>query len=293
MISVIITTYGEIGTIKKAIDVILPQLTTKDEVLIVSPDRLMGAVVEDCRKKYKNIYLFYDKGVGKPSALNLVLQKARGDILVLTDGDVYMSNQAIYFLKKSFTDNNVGAVSGHPVSVEDQTKMFGYWSYLLANEAHQIRLKKDNFASFLECSGYLYAIRQGLITKVPEDALAEDAVISHVIANAGFKIKYAPKAYVSVKYPKNYKDWLRQKIRSAGGYTQTYVLKSKYKMRTFWGEFFTGPKIFFQYPKNIKQIFWIIILLMARLHLWALIVFKVRLQKQSLLKLWKRVESTK
>ena len=72
------------------------------------------------------------------------------------------------------------------------------------------------------CSGYLFAFRRALIGDIPIDALAEDAVISHEIADAGYRIRYAPEAQVSVRYPTTYRDWLRQKVRSAGGYAQDY-----------------------------------------------------------------------
>src|SRR5690606_1083265 len=108
----------------------------------------------------------------------------------------------------------------------------GYWSHVLVEGAHQIRLARDAAGDFLLCSGYLFAARRALIPPIPEDALAEDAVISHHIAEQGYQICYAPDADVSVKYPTTYADWLRQKVRSAGGYAQAYVRNSPYSMRS-------------------------------------------------------------
>ena len=53
------------------------------------------------------------------------------------------------------------------------------------------------------------AARRALILPIPEDALAEDAVISHRIAEQGYTIRYAPAAEVYVKYPTTYADWRR------------------------------------------------------------------------------------
>ena len=60
------------------------------------------------------------------------------------------------------------------------------------------------------CSGYLYAFRKNLIDKIPENALAEDAVISHMIYEQGYKTAYTPNAKVFIKYPTNMKDWIIQ-----------------------------------------------------------------------------------
>ena len=78
--------------------------------------------------------------------------------------------------------------------------------------------------------------------KIPEDALADDGVMSYMIWQKGYKIGYADKALVYVKYPTTFKDWMLQKKRSTGGYTQIkqYFGKNVPRMRTFKNEAFDG-----------------------------------------------------
>jgi len=171
--------------------------------------------------------------------------------------------------------------------------MFGFWAHFLTDSAHAPRQQRDKQGEFLLCSGYLFAIRRALVADVPADALAEDAVISHKVAEQGYQIRYAPNAEVLVKYPTTYQDWLLPEVRSAGGHIQPYIQRSSVQMRSFCWELRTGLILILQYPKTMQEWLWMALLLLARLHLWCLIYVKVRWQKQPLPLLWKRVDTTK
>ncbi|HET92246.1 MAG TPA: glycosyltransferase [Chloroflexi bacterium] len=293
MLSVLITAFREATTIGRAIEALLPQLPPEAEMLIVCPDPATTAIVDEYATRYPVIRHVADPQRGKPVALNVGLKVAQGDIVVLSDGDVVVAEDALTHLLAPFADPQVGAVSAHPVSVSPRDTMMGYWSYLLTAGIHQIRLNRDRDAKFLVCSGYLFAFRRALITQVPEDALAEDAVISHTIAQQGYRVRYAPQAHVFVKYPTTYQDWLRQKVRSAGGYAQDYIRKSPLRMRSAWLEIWYGTQLALRYPRHPREFLWTLLLFAARLHLWLLVFINVRVLHRPLSDLWQRVESTK
>ena len=103
--------------------------------------------------------------------------------------------------------------------------MLGFWSHLLTDAgAHQARLRLAREQKYLDCSGYLYAARRSLLSPLPEEVLADDAYISHMIWLQGYAIAYAPSSSVKVRYPTNYRDWLLQKVRSTAGATATAAL---------------------------------------------------------------------
>lgn len=162
--------------------------------------------------------------------------------------------------------------------------MLGYWSHFLTHAAHQWRLKSN----FFPCSGYLYAFRN-VIEKIPSNMLAEDGVISGLIRKRGYQIAYAPQAEVYVKYPDNLKDWLKQKLRSTGGYVQ----KQSQKERNFFQEVGRGVIIFFTYPQSIKEFFWTILLYLSRIYLWVKIFWEIKIKNKDFKSIWQRVESTK
>jgi len=293
MLSILVTAFREAATIGQAIEVFLNQLPEDAEILVICPDPPTIAVVDEYATRYPAVRHVADPQRGKPVALNVGLKAARGDVVVLSDGDVIVAEDALDPLLAPFADPQVGAVSGHPVSASPRHTMMGYWSYLLTEGIHQMRRARDRANQFLVCSGYLFAFRRALVEHVPEDALAEDAVISHLIARQGYRIRYADQARVSVKYPTTYRDWLRQKVRSAGGYAQDYIRRSPLRMRSPWLEILNGTRIALRYPRHPREFLWTALLFAARLHLWLLVFINVRVLRRPLVTLWQRVESTK
>jgi cellulose synthase/poly-beta-1,6-N-acetylglucosamine synthase-like glycosyltransferase len=288
-VSIIITAYREASTVGRAIEALLPQ-SAGAEIIVTCPDDETAAAAA----AYEGVIVLRDPGKGKPAALNLALQQASGSIIIMTDGDVYAGSGALAALLAPFDDPSTGAASGRPVSISPRDTMPGYWSHLLTDAgAHTERSQRDRAGQFMVCSGYLYAIRAGLIGEIPEDALAEDAVVSHLIGQQGYRIRYAPAAEVFVKYPDTYRDWLRQKVRSAGGYAQPVIAHSPLRMRSFRQEAASGTLRALKYPRNLREFIWTLVQFLARLHMWLLIFWRVRIQKVPLTTLWKRVESTK
>lgn len=287
--TILITAYKEAATIGRAIEALLPQAAGA-EVLVVCPDEETAQAA----RAYPNVEVLRDPGQGKPAALNVGLSRAQGEVIVMTDGDVYVGEAALPALLAPFEDPRTGAVSGRPVSLDSRDTMLGYWSHLLTGAgAHAERLKRDAAGQFFVASGYLYAIRAVLVEHIPEEALAEDAVVSHIIGAQGYRVRYAPEARVFVKYPSTYEDWLKQKVRSAGGYAQPVIARSPLQMRSFRHEALAGSARALRYPRTPREFVWTLVLFAARLHLWLLIFWQVQVRQRPLVELWQRVESTK
>ncbi len=295
-ISILIAAYREPKTIGKAIESFLSQLTNlKWEMLLIAPDKETLEVMKSYSKKDRNIKVFKDPRKGKPVALNILFKKAKGDIFILSDGDVYVSKNAIFELLKKLENPKIGAVTGRPVSISQKNKMLGYWSHLLTDVgAHKTRLIRTKQGKFILVSGYLFAMRK-LFTKIPEDALSDDAVMAHMVWQRGYKIDYAPKAKVFVKYPTTFDDWILQKRRSTGGYVQIeHYFKDPPRMRTFFRELLYGSMWVWFYPNSIREIWYTLMLFPAKLYLWYKIKKEVKKdQTKTLLEIWKPIESTK
>jgi len=200
-----------------------------------------------------------------------------------------MSENAIQPLLDKLKDPRVGAVSGHPVPINLRENKLGYWSHLLTEMVHIWRKE----AKFISCSGYLYAVRKKLLQKMPEDTLSDDAYNSHIIKNKGYRMDYSPNSYVYIKYPANFSDWIKQKKRSAGGYNQIkYIFKEKDIDRSLTKES-AGIFQVLKYPKTIKEFWWTIELILARVYLWLLIFWDINIKKKEFKKVWVRIESTK
>ena len=311
MITLIITAYKEPKTLEKQLINIthqLSRLTISAEILVCAPDSETQEIALNYHKNNPEVKLLKDKGIGKPAALNLAFQEAKGDILILTDGDVEIGEETISEILKPFKDQKIGAASSQPISINPKSNIFGFWAYVLTEMAHKIRLQRTKEGKYIDCSGYLYAMRNNLVKNIPENTLSDDALISSLIYNKGCKITYTPEAKVYVKYPDNFKDWIKQKKRSTGGYTQLPGLLvgaglvpalpkattrvAPTEMRGFRQETRVIFQIF-QYAQNPQEFWWTILLIFARIYLWWLIFWELKIKKIPFVKMWQRVESTK
>lgn len=288
MISIIINSFKEPNTIGKAIEAVLKNnIKEKYELIVAAPDKETVDVI----KKYKVKY-FKDKGEGKVNALNQIFKIAKGKILILTDGDVYVSDNAIQEILKEFKDEKVGCVSGHPISTNDKKTMLGYFSHLLFDAgAHNIRKLRNKNNQFLECSGYLFAFRNE-IKELPTD-VAEDSITPYHFHKKGYKIKYAENALVYVKNPTKLKDFIKQRKRTIGSHSKLKKYAPDFpKVKSLPNEIKYGLLWAFTYPKSIKEFIWTIILFPIRLYSW-IIYYIEHSRKKEYMDKWERIESTK
>ena len=302
MLSIIITTFKETKTLSQTLRVILAEkLDQPKEILIVAPDSETQDLIRDKFSNFDEVKFIKDSGHGKPAALNLAFKHTKGDILILTDGDVVIREDSLVKLISQFENQKVGAICGQPISISPKNTVLGYWSHFLTDAAHNLRTVKNNVNQYIDCSGYLYAIRAGVVNQIPENTLSDDIYISTKISQSDYRIKYEPDAKVEVKYPTNFRDWIIQKRRSAAGHSQKFdCLPGGQKaeninssMRSFSREVLFGIKLFFSYPENIREFVWLWMLFVARIYLWILIFIDKKILRKKYTPGWKRVESSK
>jgi cellulose synthase/poly-beta-1,6-N-acetylglucosamine synthase-like glycosyltransferase len=313
MISVIITSFKEPKTIRKCISSIADRrysgIPTPFEIIQVSPDEL---TLKEGRKEAHRLNLskkhyiqVRDPQKGKPFALKMAIERAKGDIIIFTDGDVYFEENAVNELLKPFENTNVGGVSGRPISQDSRDSKFGYWGHLLSDSGDHRRratmeeIQGKNYwvskGNFYPMSGYIMAMRN-IDMDIPKDVLSDDAYISYYIRNVGLDIAYTPSAICYVKYPTSMKDYYKQKVRSIGGFKQLKrmgVFKRDKQSRSFLIEL---PYAFFvlKYPNNIEEFFWSLMLFPVRLVTWLKIFWERGILKKGMgEKGWERIESTK
>lgn len=299
MISIIITAYGEPKATERAVNAFLNQEIKEDyEIIVADPFKEVQQHITKKFKDFKQVKYFLDPGKGKSYALNLLFKELfkndKSHTLVLTDGDVFVNNISVEEILKKFKDPKVGCVSGRPTSLNPKNNLFGYWSHLLADAgAHKIREERDKKNKFLECSGYLFAFRNGLIREIPLD-VAEDSIIPYIFWKNDYKIKYAEKALVYVRNPITFKDWLKQRKRTADAHTKlTKYYPNFPKVKSFYNEAKKGFFWALAYPKNIKEFYWTIVLFFARFYMWISLFKDLKFRKKGYKDGWERVSSTR
>ncbi|MBS3093097.1 glycosyltransferase [Candidatus Pacearchaeota archaeon] len=274
MITVIITSYKEPKSTLKATQIILAQLKKlKKDFKIVVCDPF-PEVEEFLREhiKEKKFEFFPDPGEGKPYALNLLFEQYfsanKDDILIFTDGDVFLGENAIKEIMSAFEDKTVGCVTGRPIPINPKNNKFGYWAHVVYKGIDKTRQRLDKEKKFFQSTGYLFAIRNSLITDIPLD-VPEDAVIPYLIWKKGYRNKYAPKATVYVKYPDNFQDWLNQRVRTIKAHENvSKLIPDMPRTKSFFNEIKEGVLFVLLQPRTPVQFFWTMELCIARLYIY-------------------------
>lgn len=294
-ITLLITAFKEPKTIGKAIENAVAQRTSREyEIIVSAPDNETLEIAKKYQEINKHLKIFKDPGKGKSYALNLIFQKINTDILILTDGDVFISDNIIENFANLFLDPEIGCASGRPIPIENKNTKFGYWANFLFDSAHKIRQKAFEQNKFIECSGYLFAFRKKFIHKIPLD-VAEDTIIPYFFWQKGYKIGYSPESKVYVKNADNFKDWIAQKTRTSKAHETLYKyvdVKTTPRVKTFKTEA-GGFTYLFSYPKNLKQFWWSILLGVSRAYMWLKVFHDTKFKKKNYGDAWERVESTK
>jgi cellulose synthase/poly-beta-1,6-N-acetylglucosamine synthase-like glycosyltransferase len=222
--------------------------------------------------KNKKFNFFLDPGEGKSYALNLLFQEYASnnteDIFILTDGDVYVSDNAVREIMEAFKDKQVGCVTGKPTSIDNRNSKYGYFSHLFFDGIDRVRKKLSAEKKFFECSGYLFAVRKSVILDFPLET-SEDSIIPYLFWKKGYKIAYAEKAEVYVKNPSNWEDWVNQKVRNIKAHENlNKIAQDMPRTKSFFNEIKFGALFALTYPRSAKEFFWTIEAYFARLYIY-------------------------
>jgi len=223
MITVGIAVHNEEKTIEKVIS--LWQAEPVDEILIISSGSTDSTdrIVKTMSQKDTRIRLITEpEKKGKPAAINKILSIAKGSTIIMTDGDVFIYPGAASLLENHFRDEKIGIVAGRVVPL-DSKGISGYWMKISCDILHE---KRSNNIE-LDVTGNLYAVKKGIVQKIPENTTLDDAYVALGIAKKGYKVIYEPKAIVRVKGAKTVGDYITQKARTRVGWYQ--ILNSEKK----------------------------------------------------------------
>jgi cellulose synthase/poly-beta-1,6-N-acetylglucosamine synthase-like glycosyltransferase len=134
LVSVIVPAWNEEVGIKKTIKSLIENTHDRIEIIIVNDGSTdnSDAVIKDIIEKteqdvrYKNIAMryFYKENGGKGTALNLGIEKSKGEIIVTMDADSAFEKNTISNFVEYFTDKNIDAAVGN-VKIANKRNIIG------------------------------------------------------------------------------------------------------------------------------------------------------------------------
>lgn len=193
--------------------------------------------------RYPSVVTFHNtRRAGKTAAENRVMRFINSPIVVFSDANTSINNDALRKIVKHFSNPAVGCVMGEKRIYShsgDNATAAGegiYWQY-----ESQLKRLGNQFNSVVGANGELVAYRTSLYEQIPEDTILDDFTQSMIIASKGYKIAYEPDAYSSESASVSTEEEMVRKIRIAAGGWQaidrlgSYLNSIKY------------PVLYFQY----------------------------------------------
>ena len=205
----------ETGIVAKAENLLALQRTVRNCRLLVYVDAATDRTVELLEPYRDRIeVLVGDVRRGKSHGLNMLVEQAREDVLVFTDANVTLHDDALRRIGDRFRDPRVGCVCGHLQyrnGGDSATAATGdlYWRI-----EEQIRQLESDTVGIVGADGSLFATRRILHPHVPPDII-DDFYVSMKILLGGHAVVRAPDALAFERTGTDTRQEFGRKIRIA------------------------------------------------------------------------------
>lgn len=188
------------------------------EVLVATPNRQLATDLSG--RDPRVAVLFEEKREGKTSALNKIIRRATGDILILACADIKIARNAILRLVEDLVEHpEWGAVDSIVELVNGDKLLMDRVSNVLW-ETHNATLDElDGQDRLGQIAGNLVAVRRELVEELP-NVINDDAYLALSVQEKGFQVKRAHGTQVWIGGPRTPTDYLYQRSRVLQGHLQ-------------------------------------------------------------------------
>lgn len=187
------------------------------EVIVATPNRQIAT--ELAQRDPRLVVQFEGKREGKASALNRILRRASGEILVLASADIKLAKSTIPKLVNGLVDNREwGAVDSRVELVNGDKLLMDRISTFIW-DLHNATLDELDGGKRLGHAGDLLAVRRDLMDPLP-NVINDDAYLALKVREKGFRVKRVQDAMVWIAGPRIPTDYVYQRSRVLRGHLQ-------------------------------------------------------------------------
>jgi cellulose synthase/poly-beta-1,6-N-acetylglucosamine synthase-like glycosyltransferase len=197
-------------------------------------------ILDDFAARYPQIKPFHRESGkrGKPSALNDVMEFAKGDIIIVFDADYLPPRGIIRDIALSFKDPEVGAVMGRVIPQNVGSNLLTRLLDLERTGGYQVdQQARYNMRLIPQYGGTVGGFRKIVAQSLDgfdPRIITEDTELTFKLYERGWKVVYANRAECYEEAPEDWSVRSRQVMRWARGHTQVFfrfwisLFKSKY-----------------------------------------------------------------
>ena len=176
---------------------------------------------------------------GKALAINQALTDCNSEIVLLTDADTLLREDAMKEIVKNFDDPSVGAVTGRLSMINFNESSATKLEKIYRGVFDILRKGESRLDSTPIFNGPLVAVRRELLENLEADTIADDTEIAIRTREKGYRAIFDPQALVYANTPTGFAQRLRQKTRRGVGIIQSFmrhrdmIFNPKYKIYGF------------------------------------------------------------
>jgi cellulose synthase/poly-beta-1,6-N-acetylglucosamine synthase-like glycosyltransferase len=213
------TAYNEEKNIGKLLEFLINEkfsFNLKEIIVVASgcTDKTEEIIKMFIKRNKKGKLIKEEVRKGKVSAVNIILKKAKGDVIIFVCADNLPKKDSINKLIKKFSNKMIGAISGRPIPMENKNTLFGYVSHLIWDMHHKVCIVNPKI------SGELFAIRKKIVENIPYNIINDDGYMTAITRKKGYKIVYEKEAITYMTGKNSLLTHMRRRRRIARGYIQ-------------------------------------------------------------------------
>ena len=223
MVSVIMSVHNEemviVEKIRSIYYTLYPQ--NKFEVLVGSDNSTDGTnrICKVYSGNYNEFRFFeFKKRQGKPAVVNQLVEKAKGEILILTDAKVFFEIDTIYELVKNFKNQKIDIVGGNIITPKSRKDGISIQEKAFMNRELLMKYQEGLiWGKTIGIYGAIYAIRKKAVQKVPQNFSVDDFYITMKVLESGGKAIIEQSAKSTENVPNDSQVEFNRKVRISSG----------------------------------------------------------------------------
>jgi cellulose synthase/poly-beta-1,6-N-acetylglucosamine synthase-like glycosyltransferase len=222
-ISVLMAVYNEEAVIRKKIESLFSSEYPigKMEVLVGSDSSndSSGKILTELETLYPELkVIHFTERIGKPAVINRLSSVAKGDILILTDANVFPEKNTIRKLVSNFFDKSIGLADSRLINTG--IKRDGISLPEVAYISIEMKLKNIEgrlWGTMMGPFGGFYAVRKESYEPLSKNILADDFRICMNVIGKGEKAISDTEAFVHEDVSNSLREEFSRKVRISAG----------------------------------------------------------------------------
>lgn len=224
-VSIVIAAYNEESVIEQKINSLFTTSYPFEKFdVYIGSDNSSDAtnyIIQKYCEKYPNLHLYaFTERQGKASIINKLTKEAKGEIIILTDANVFFEPNTIFELTKHYKNPQIALVGGLIVNTNVKNTGISYQEKTYLTFENLIKYREGIlWGSMIGAFGGVYSIRKELYSPVPKNYLMDDFYITMHVLQCGKKAILEPHAICFEDISNIMYEEFRRKVRiSIGNY---------------------------------------------------------------------------